>query len=235
MSPPLSRRHSTLLVSVKMMRTRKNLWSLGHGVLFPQTPLDWQLQTHSWLTHGQIPLVPLPMFTFFSTRKKAKRVCVNTAGVCIYWTSLWSLDFFLHRELQEKDPDGFPSGWCWTYLPCTMNANLCNHILSNHLNTYLDKAEKRGWQIICELVWDTFTNGYTFATLHKVLHQPGVGIQSLPPVLNHPQPSFPGTPPLTSLEDGLPPYSQATLHEHIIRFILSDDQVHLLHIHVWTQ
>ena len=57
-----------------------------------------------------------------------------------------------------------------------MNANLCNHILSNHLDTYLDKAEKRGWQIIPKLVWDTFTNGYTFATLHKVLHQPGVGI-----------------------------------------------------------
>ena len=140
------------------------------------------------------------------------------------------MSVFLYREFREKDPDVFPSGQHWMYLPCTTNANLHNHILNHHLNMYLDEAEKNGWLILVEYVWEAFTNGYTFATLHEVLHGPGVTIHRLPPVAmtnsSGSQPSFPSAPLLTSLEAGLPLFSQAMLHEHLVRFILSDDQVH---------
>lgn len=99
----------------------------------------------------------------------------------------------------------------WTYLPRTVNANLCNHIVNHHLDTYLDEAEKNRWQIILKCMKNAFTNGYTFTTLCEMLHQPGVTMCSLPPIAttdsNHSQPSFPSTPPLTSLKAGLPPFS----------------------------
>ncbi|KAL4064003.1 hypothetical protein V8B97DRAFT_2026213 [Scleroderma yunnanense] len=88
---------------------------------------------------------------------------------------------------------------------------------------------KNGWQIFLEYVKNAFTNGYTFTILHEILHWPGVIIQSLPPVSminsNHSQSLFPSA-PLTSLEAGLPLFSQAIVHQYLIRFILSDNQVH---------
>ncbi|KAL4078016.1 hypothetical protein J3A83DRAFT_4186260 [Scleroderma citrinum] len=140
---------------------------------------------------------------FFMKNKGEERVCKHCS------------------ELQDKDPDWFPAGWHWKYQPCTVNANLCNHILNHHLNTYLNEAKKNGWQIFLEYMKNAFTNGYTFTTLHERLCQPGVTIQSLPPVTttnsNHSQLSFPGTPLLTSLEAGLPLFSQAMLHQHLVR------------------
>ena len=138
------------------------------------------------------------------------------------------MSVFLCRELRDKDPDVFPSGLHFSYQPHTTNANLCNHILSNHLHTYLDEAEKNGWQIFLEYVWDAFTNGYTFSTIREALRRPGVTIRSLPPAPmtnSNPSQPLPSAPALTSLEAGLPSFSQATLHEHLMRFILSDDQV----------
>lgn len=118
---------------------------------------------------------------------------------------------FLYSDLQDKELDWFPAGWCWTYLPCTANANLHNHILNHHLDTYLEEVEKNGWQIFLECVKNAFR--YTFTTLCEILHQPGVTMHSLPPVSktnsNHSQSSLPGAPPLTSLEAGLPPFLQA--------------------------
>ena len=139
------------------------------------------------------------------------------------------MSFFLCRDLRDKDPDVFPSGLHFMYQPRTVNANLCNHILSNHLNIYLDEAEKNGWQIFLKYVQDAFTNGYTFSTIREALCQPGVTIHPLPPAPmtnSNPSQPLPGAPALTSLEAGLPSFSQAMLHEHLVRFILSDDQVH---------
>ncbi|KIM68664.1 hypothetical protein SCLCIDRAFT_105257 [Scleroderma citrinum Foug A] len=138
------------------------------------------------------------------------------------------MSVFLCRELRDKNPDAFPSGLRFSYQPRTANANLRNHILSNHLHTYLDEAEKNGWQIFLEYVQDAFTNGYTFSTIREALRRPGVTICSLPPAPmtnSNPSQPLPGAPALTSLEAGLPSFSQATLHEHLVRFVLSDDQV----------
>lgn len=129
----------------------------------------------------------------------------------------------LIRKQKDENPSQFPTDRNFTYGKSTSNWSLRAHVEKYHLDLYLSEAEKNGWTIYLENVKEAFKAGYTYPALRQALSLPDVTIRTLPP---------PSLPVSTNLSPGalppepsLPPFSLATLHQYLVKFIVSDDQV----------
>lgn len=110
----------------------------------------------------------------------------------------------------------------------TSNSSLRGHIINWHLEEYLELAEQNGWVVQLSAVQSAFSMGYTFKTLREAIQQ-GNKIAALPPA---PRPGHGDSLPGNLLPSGtekstsaFPEFSNAALHEYLVKFVVADDQV----------
>ena len=132
------------------------------------------------------------------------------------------------RALYDKDPEDwkvkYGTGWGRQidYSPSTTTGTLRGHIDKWHLLEYIEIAldPQRDWQILVSGVKKALKLGYSLDGLKDIVKQNG-NLNNLPP------------PPTNSTapEDGaskkranIPPFSLSSLHQHLVEFIIADDQ-----------
>ena len=132
------------------------------------------------------------------------------------------------RALYDKDPEdwkvkyGTGRGRQIDYSPSTMTGTLWGHIDKWHLLEYIEIAldPQRDWQILVSGVKKALKLGYSLDGLKDIVKQNGNLNNLLPPPTNS-----------TAPEDGalkkranIPPFSLSSLHQHLVEFIVADDQ-----------
>ena len=132
------------------------------------------------------------------------------------------------RALYDKDPEdwkvkyGTDRGRQIDYAPSTTTGTLRGHIEKWHLLEYIEIAldPQRDWQILVSGVKKALKLGYSLDGLKDIVKQNGNLNNLSPPPTNS-----------TAPEDGaskkranIPPFSLSSLHQHLVEFIVADDQ-----------
>ncbi|KAG6371769.1 hypothetical protein JVT61DRAFT_9123 [Boletus reticuloceps] len=152
------------------------------------------------------PLTSADIQHFFEKSKEADTIC----KVCQD-----------QQTANGKLDHGFMLSWN------TSNYSLHAHIANWHLDEYLELAEKNNWSVQVDPVRKAFsTKGYTFRTLRDAIRR-GHKLNALPPVhFDHRDSQARDFLPLSEKNmPAIPNFSLAAMHEYLVRFIVTDDQV----------
>jgi hypothetical protein len=103
----------------------------------------------------------------------------------------------------------------------TGTSGLRGHIYRYHLLEYVTLAEQNGWYIWLDSIKSAVAHGYTLAEIQDVLTNGG-SIASLAP-RRHDTSASDSTHPNECAS--IPSFTLQELHNHLIAFIVADDQV----------
>jgi len=114
----------------------------------------------------------------------------------------------------------------------TLNTSLHSHLELKHILLYLAKLKEEGWQVQLPLLKAAFSSGYSFKTLIAVFTDSNVAIDNLPPPppLGDVDyiPSNLGPQSHANLDVDLPEFSIKALHDFLVGFVVTDNQVRLI-------
>jgi len=112
----------------------------------------------------------------------------------------------------------------FTYLNTTGNSSLCPHIYKWHLLEYLMQALKNSWLIIVKEIKMFQDQGLSIEQM-KTHVETGGDLASLPCPQN--------VNTASKDRDSIPEFSIATFHQFLLSFIVADDQVSGVYLHVF--
>ena len=132
------------------------------------------------------------------------------------------------RAIYDKDPEdwkvkyGTGRGWQIDYAPTTTTGTLQGHIEKWHLLEYIEIAldPQRDWQILVSSVKRTLKLGYSLDGLKDIVKQNG-NLNNLPPPPTNSTAPNDGA---SKKQANIPPFSLPSLHQHLVEFIVADDQ-----------
>jgi hypothetical protein len=114
------------------------------------------------------------------------------------------------------------------YSPNTGTSALRGHIDHHHILEYLALAEANKWQVWLESVKATMARGYTLNEIWEALAEGGA-LALLPPRHSEASSTNSANP---SDRPSIPPFSLEELHDHLVAFIVADDQVRDIYSHL---
>jgi hypothetical protein len=135
------------------------------------------------------------------------------------------MSFFLtalSRELQKVDS----SPQVMSYKHSMGTSACCTHAFYHHTDIFLQEAECLGWPIYVQPLNECLAEGWSLAAIHARLHNPVYHIESLGTIPNQGHNNFP---PGTTPENHLPDFSIDKMHHQLVKFIVADDQVSVIH------
>ena len=166
------------------------------------------------------------MFTT-SLRRPQKLRLVEFAGECPAYALILNLMGNRCSELQRSDPNNTLNRK-YIYKPKMASWGLRSHIECFHLLEYLKLAHLENWMVFLTNVKVALGVGYNLLMLLEALKQPGVTIMKLPPpprCTNNSQQNLQLD--RGSQDQGLSPFSTVAFHQYLVRFITTNDQVHI--------
>lgn len=111
----------------------------------------------------------------------------------------------------------------FTYANSSSNTTLRPHIYKWHLLEYLTQALENSWPIVVKEVKMCQNQGFSIEEM-KAHVEKGGNLASLPRRQNA---SMPGN------RDSIPEFSVSTFHQFLLSFIVADDQVSGVHLHIF--
>lgn len=140
----------------------------------------------------------------------------------------------LTQSCDRKAHDADPIGWAKTYTSKrdrtfrysrnTGTSALRGHVDRLHLLEYVTLAEANGWPVWLESVKSAIARGYLLGEIRDALTNGG-SLTSLPPRQLENSSADDATPQERS---SIPRFSLEELHNHLVAFIVTDDQVYIL-------
>ncbi|KAF8835415.1 hypothetical protein BDN67DRAFT_1015578 [Paxillus ammoniavirescens] len=109
---------------------------------------------------------------------------------------------------------------CSSIPPTLGTSALHGHINRHHILEYLTLAEANKWQVWLESVKAIMARGYTLNEIWEALAE-GRALASLPPRHSEASSTNSANP---SNHPSIPPFSLEELHDHLVAFIIVDDQ-----------
>ncbi|KAI6024540.1 hypothetical protein EDC04DRAFT_2606341 [Pisolithus marmoratus] len=137
------------------------------------------------------------------------------------------INYFFWEEVWEEESLSLCNICNYLY-SAKSSTTMCHcHLNSQHPLVYLKKIEENNWPVQSKYLMATFERGYTFNMLQEALNHPGAEISHLLPL---PPPGVDYGVPVGKLPKGdpsidLPEFSIQGLHEFLVNFIVSDDQL----------
>ncbi|KAI6046648.1 hypothetical protein EDC04DRAFT_2597783 [Pisolithus marmoratus] len=134
------------------------------------------------------------------------------------------INHFFQEEVWEGESLSLCNICNYSYSAKSSTTMCCGHLDSQHLLVYLDKIEENNWPAQSKYLTAAFERGYTFNMLQEALNCAGTEISHLPP------PGVDDRVPVGKLPKGdlsvdLPKFSIQGLHEFLVDFIVSNDQL----------
>ncbi|KIK73874.1 hypothetical protein PAXRUDRAFT_177272, partial [Paxillus rubicundulus Ve08.2h10] len=114
------------------------------------------------------------------------------------------------------------------YSPNTGTSTLCGHINHHHILEYLALVEVNKWQVWLESVKAIMARGYTLNQIWEALAE-GRALTLLPPCHSEALSMNSANP---SDRPSIPPFLLEQLHNHLVAFIIADDQVWVIYSHL---